>query len=120
MKTERANLMSQLLTQSKSSNKHKHVPKEYMQVAEGMETQFANHMIQQMEKSINRSKPLNSAEDYYNSLLNYERAKKLATTGDGIGIKDVILDQIYYRHNQRPANYKNIEIYKKQSASKEK
>lgn len=72
--------------------------KPYFDVAEGLETQFSNHMIEQMRKSIPREGEPSSAEQYYESLMDYERAKTMAKSDSGIGLKKVILDQILPAH----------------------
>lgn len=74
------------------------VPKQYKQVAQGMETQFINHMLGEMRKSIQKSKPDSSAESYYNSLQDYERSKIMAETKDGIGLKEMILKDLLPPH----------------------
>jgi Rod binding domain-containing protein len=77
--------------------------KPYVDVAEGMETQFSNHMIEQMRKSIPREKELSSAESYYESLMDHEHAKSMAQSDSGLGLKKVILDQIVPAHlKQQP------------------
>ena len=38
---------------NQQTDKYKNVPKEYMQVAEGMESQFTNHLLNEMRKSVN-------------------------------------------------------------------
>ncbi len=65
------------------------IPKEYLEIAEGMESQFVDMLFNEMNKSIARENPESSAESYYNSLINYERAQTAAKTGDGIGLKKV-------------------------------
>ncbi|MCB9094870.1 MAG: rod-binding protein [Halobacteriovoraceae bacterium] len=77
----------------------KNIPKEYLEAAKGMETQFANYMINEMRKTVHKVNPESSAEQYYNSLLDYERAKKLVDT-QGLGLKELILNQIYPQQAQ--------------------
>jgi Rod binding domain-containing protein len=66
----------------------------YEEIAEGMEANFTSHMLAEMRKSIPKENPDSSAMDYYNSLLDYERANLMAKSDSGLGIKKVILDQI--------------------------
>ncbi|MEX0798415.1 MAG: rod-binding protein [Bacteriovoracaceae bacterium] len=80
------------------AGKHQNIPKEYMDVAEGMETQFINHMLNEMRKTVKSSEPDSNANDYYKSMQDYERAKIMTKTENGIGLKEVILDQIYPKH----------------------
>jgi Rod binding domain-containing protein len=87
--------------------------KPYVDVAEGMETQFSNHMIEQMRKSIPREKELSSAESYYESLMDNERAKSMAQSDTGLGLKRVILDQIVPAHlKQQPSAHQARSAYK--------
>lgn len=86
------------------------VPKEYMEVAEGMETQFVNNLIQQMRKSIQKNKPESSSEKFYNSMLDFKRAGQIAKH-NSIGLKEMILNQIYPR-------FKKQNIASQQAANK--
>lgn len=91
------------------------VPKQYKQIAEGMETQFAKMMLDQMRKTVAKSDQ-SSASNYYDDVLSYERAKMM-TKGEGLGIQKLILEQIL------PSRYKNnITINKpsQQTANKER
>jgi Rod binding domain-containing protein len=78
--------------------------KPYVEVAEGLETQFTNHMIEQMRRTIPRENDPSAAESYYESLMDNERAKTMAQSDSGIGLKRVILDQIVPAHlKQKPS-----------------
>jgi Rod binding domain-containing protein len=68
--------------------------KPYEEIAEGMEANFSAHMLAEMRKTIPKESPDSSAMEYYNSLLDYERAQLMAKSDSGLGIKKVILDQI--------------------------
>lgn len=72
--------------------------KPYQDVAEGMETSFTSHMLAEMRKTIPKESPDSSATEYYNSLLDYERAQTMAKSDSGLGIKKIILDQIVPQH----------------------
>ena len=87
-------------------NKYKNIPKEYLEVAEGMESQYINYMLNELNKSVQSERPESAAEKYYKSLVNSERAKIMAQTDNGVGIKDLVLDQIYPQHMRRPVNVK--------------
>ena len=76
------------------------VPKRYRDVAEGMERQFVKHMIEQMDKTVERARPESSADAYYKSLFHDEIAQKVSRNGS-LGLRDVILDQIYPRDTQK-------------------
>ena len=68
--------------------------KPYEDIAEGMEANFTSHMLAEMRKTIPKESPDSSAMEYYNSLLDYERAQLMAKSDSGLGVKKVILDQI--------------------------
>jgi Rod binding domain-containing protein len=68
--------------------------KPYEEIAEGMEANFTAMMLAEMRKTVPKDGPDSPAMDYYNSLLDYERAQLMAKSDSGIGIKKVILDQI--------------------------
>ena len=72
--------------------------KPYEEIAEGMEANFTSHMLAEMRKGIQKETPDSSAMDYYNSLLDYERAQLMAKSDSGLGVKKVILDQIVPQH----------------------
>ena len=68
--------------------------KPFEDIAEGMEANFTSHMLAEMRKTIPKESPDSSSMDYYNSLLDFERAQLMAKSDSGLGIKKVILDQI--------------------------
>lgn len=82
--------------------------KPFEDIAEGMEANFTSHMLAEMRKTIPKESPDSSAMDYYNSLLDFERAQLMAKSDSGLGIKKVILDQIvpqnmkHYLKNAHP------------------
>ena len=78
---------------SVSTPRHNPV-KPYEDVAEGMETSFTQHMLAEMRNSVPKETPDSPAMDYYNSLMDSERAQMMAKSDTGLGIKKVILDQI--------------------------
>lgn len=84
--------------------------KPYEDIAEGMEANFTEHMLREMRKTIPKETPDSSAMEYYNSLLDYERAQLMAKSDSGLGVKRVILDQIvpnhmkHYLKNAQPVN----------------
>lgn len=83
--------------------------KPYREVAEGMETQFASQMIEQMRKTIPREKELSTAEQYYESLMDLEHAKALAKSDTGIGVKRVVLEQILPSHLKAPVRRADVQ-----------
>lgn len=72
--------------------------KPYEEIAEGMETTFTSHMLAEMRKTVPKEGPDSPAMDYYNSLLDSERAQLMAKSESGLGVKKVILDQIVPQH----------------------
>ncbi len=68
--------------------------KPYEEIAEGMESNFTSYMLAEMRKSVPKEGTDTPAMDYYNSLLDSERAQLMAKSDSGLGIKKVILDQI--------------------------
>jgi Rod binding domain-containing protein len=78
-----------------------YVPTKFKKVASAMESQFAEFMLQQMQKTVNRNTADDSSSKYYKSLMNTERAKTLANQNGGLGIQKMILEQIY------PKRYRN-------------
>jgi Rod binding domain-containing protein len=93
----------------------------YEKVAEGMETQFINHMIKEMRKGVPKEDQDSSAMNYYNSVMDYERSKILASDPrGGIGIKKMILEQMLPEHlKDRPVPKQEISAYMKQKNLKE-
>ena len=81
-----------------------YIPEPYKKVAKGMESQFAQFMLAQMEKTIHHSKPESSAEKYYKSLLTQHRAEKMSDN-KGLGIQEMILKQIYPKRLRNPLTY---------------
>lgn len=83
------------------------IPRQYEEIAEGMEAQFVDFLFNEMDKSVVRETPENSSDNYYKSLITYERAQLAAKNNEGLGIKKAILDQIYPSHLRRPNLVKN-------------
>lgn len=70
------------------------IPKVYKKIAEGMERQFLQYMLEKM-KDTAKSENQDSATKYYNSLMNNEHAKIIASKNGGLGMQKMILQQIY-------------------------
>ena len=99
--------------------KYKNVPKPYMDVAKGTEKQFISYMISQMNNSVKSENKDSSAEKYYKGLMDNERADIMANTKNGIGMKDLVLDQILPSHLKQPANIKAaVKMYQQKADSK--
>lgn len=91
-------------------DKYKDVPKKVMEVAEMYESQFTDHLLKEMKKSSGRE--LGPAEKIYHSMLDSERSKMMAKTNTGLGIKEVVIQEIMQQMN--PQSFKmNIPQYGK-------
>ena len=80
------------------------IPGQMLDVARGMEKQFADFMVEQMMKTVGDETD-NQAETYYRSLMNSERSDALTKNGGGLGIQDLILDEIYPRKFRNEAAF---------------
>ena len=76
------------------SDNEQYIPEPYKKVARGMEEQFANFMLEEMNKTTG-NKDNDSASQFYKGLMTSERAKTMSESTHGLGLKKVILDQIY-------------------------
>ena len=85
-----------------------HIPDAYKKVARGMEQQFVEFMINEMEKTSGR-KENSMAGKYYKSLLNTHRAKTMSEVNGGMGLQEMILDQIYPKQMRKVANRNKFE-----------
>ena len=99
-----------------SAQNKKYIPRPYREMARNMEKQFLQLMIKEMNKTINSSEMPSTSTNYYRQLLNTQRADKMSKNRGGMGIQDLILDQIYPRHRRNPLAYeaylKALEIQK--------
>lgn len=72
--------------------------KPFEEIAESMEANFTSHLLKEMRKTVPKESPDTPAMDYYNSLLDSERAELMAKSESGLGVKKIILDQIVPQH----------------------
>lgn len=82
--------------------------KPYEDIAEGMEANFTRMMLAEMRKTVQKESPDSPSMNYYNSLLDSERADLMAKSDSGLGVKKVILDQIVptnLKHYQKQAQH---------------
>jgi restriction endonuclease len=82
-------------TKKTAEDQKKYIPKKYTEFAQGMEQQFAKYMVEQMNKSSGQSQKMDTASSYYKDLLTNEHTKALTETNNGLGIQDLILDDVY-------------------------
>ncbi len=80
--------------EGKPVDDRKYIPKQFQDVAESMESQFAEAMLKQMNQTVDESPSEDSGMDYYKSLQTTERAKMMSKQNN-LGLQNVILDQIY-------------------------
>lgn len=86
-------------------NPHAYIPKKYKTFAKGMEQQFAKYMVEQMNKTVLKEKSSSPGSDYYNDLLANEYTKNLSEHNNGLGIQDIILDDIYPKKMRNKAAF---------------
>ena len=75
-----------------SANSRKSLDESFEKIADSFESQFIEQMLTEMQKTIPSNEEKSAAMEYYNSLMNSERAQ--AMMKQGIGIKELILQQI--------------------------
>ena len=92
----------------KAVDDRRFIPKQYQDVAESMETQFAETMVKQMNQTIDETPGEDSGMDYYKSLQTTERAKMMAKQNN-LGLQTVILDQIYPKRMRNEMALKQYE-----------
>ena len=79
----------------KKIDDRKYIPKQYQEVAENVEQQFAEFMLNQMNKAVDENETEDgNGMDYYKSLQTSERAKMMSKQNN-LGLQSVVLDQIY-------------------------
>lgn len=94
---------------TKITDDRQYIPKQFKDVAAGMEQQFAEVMLEQMNQTIGEEASEGSAGmDYYKSLLNSERAKAM-TNQNNLGLQDMVLDQIYPKRMRNEMALKQYE-----------
>lgn len=94
------------------------IPDRFNDIAGSMEQQFAELMLEEMKKTVDKNDPESGAEAYYNSLMQQEYAKQLSKGEDGMGLKKIILNQIYPAHMRNEINYHRFQQAQKPSIAK--
>ncbi len=96
-------------------NKYEYIPDSHVKFAKAMESQFAELMLKEMQKTSGASNT-DQATQFYQDLLVKERSNAMADRGSGI--KDMILDEVYPKRYRNKANYdayqNQINSFKKQ------
>lgn len=104
---------------SSSKTDDRFIPQDYKKVAQGMEQQFAEYMLSQMNNTIDKSEneTQDSANSYYENMQTAERAKAMVENkGTGLGVQKIILDQIYPQRLRTETNYNTYQKMKEQNA----
>ncbi len=83
------------------------IPKPYRDIASGMERQFLEYMLERMKSTISEEE-LSTAQNYYDSLQTSEQAKAIAEKDGGMGIQEMILNQIYPKSKRQAITQYNI------------
>jgi Rod binding domain-containing protein len=81
-----------------------------------MEKQFIRHMIDEMQKTVKSQEEQGPGAQYYKSLLADKRSDIMAQVENGIGLKEIILDQIVPTHlKNQPSRFDAVKMYNKGS-----
>lgn len=96
--------------QGKKVDDRQYIPKQFKEVAAGMEQQFAEMMLDQMSRTVGTSEEEegNSGMEYYKSMQKSERAKMM-TQQNNLGLQDMILNQIYPKRQRTEMALKQYE-----------
>lgn len=82
--------------------KHQYIPEDHLKFAKAMESQFAQLMLKEMQKTSGASNT-DQATQFYQDLLVKERSDAMANNGNGIS--DMILDEVYPKKFRNKANF---------------
>jgi Rod binding domain-containing protein len=112
------NFIGNMKEKSGFKNSNKYIPSAFKKVAEGMEKQFLEYVLNKMKKTVPTNGQNSTEKSFYESLLTSRQAKAMSHGDDGVGIKKVILDQIYpqrlrnkitFEHYEKPIKKKHIQ-----------
>ena len=96
--------LNKIVNKVPSNNSMKYVPDDFKKIAQSMEQQFINHMVEQMEKTSSNSSET-QADSFYKGLQRSERAKIISELSGEGSLKELILDQIYPDRYRNEASY---------------
>jgi Rod binding domain-containing protein len=110
LSVENSRLKPIALDKGKHVDDRQYIPAKYKEVAAGMEQQFAEMMIDQMNKTVDDSdtESGDAGMDYYKSMQKSDRAKSL-TQQNNLGLQDMILNQIYPKRMRTELGLKQYE-----------
>lgn len=97
----------------KNNTDDKYIPKDYRDVASGMEKVFAQMMLEQMQKTAGKTTEESAATKFYKSMQLDQRAEAMTQNDGGLGVQAMILDQIYPEHLRTEENLKMLEAQKR-------
>jgi len=89
----------------RNTNSTRYVPEEYKKVAKDLESQFSELMLNEMNKTAEPAEEASTAENIYSELLTTERSKALSENKGGLGLQNMILDQIYPKRLRNEITY---------------
>ena len=89
--------------QNRPVEKDENIPKPYRNIASGMERQFLEYMLEKMKATISEEEQ-STSQNYYNTLQTSEQAKAIAENDEGLGIQELILNQIYPKSRRNALN----------------
>ncbi len=93
-------------------DRFKRAPKAYRDIARGLEKQYIQMMLDQMKKTADSSKPDSTATKYYKSLIQDEHATVMSEKNNGLGLQEMILEQIVPNHLKDNINKNPVRAYK--------
>jgi Rod binding domain-containing protein len=86
---------------TRPGNDRNYIPDEEKQFARQLEQQYVEYLVKKMQE--NTGQTINTTGGrHYQDLLNTERAKMLTQSNGGLGIQDMVLDQIYPKKFRNP------------------
>ena len=94
------------VTNDKALPENRHfVPDEMNKVAESYEKQFAQFLLKEFYKSVPKQEKESTAGNIYESWMIGEQSDAISKNEDGLGIKNLILEEVYPRKYRNQAQY---------------
>jgi Rod binding domain-containing protein len=92
---------------NKKINDYNYIPEPYKKVARNMEGEFIKLMLNKMQDTVGLEEEKDSATQYYQDLLLDERSKIMSKKDRGLGLQEVILNEIYPKRMRNETSYNN-------------